>query len=274
MSRALPPWLADVMAECEATWPGLSVAPSEFAEFLLHRIGGKSSGSALKSLRVTDVYLAFACGRQDPQALAAFDRSVMPQLEKTMARLGPSGWQQGDAAQLLRIKLFTAQGSEPPAVMSYSGSGSLVHWARAVATRMLLDLKRKDDKADPLTDSLEQRLRAQVPGADEQTIAAELGPLVQASLKRALKALSAEQRAVLKLHFVDGLSFEQIGRLQRVHRATALRRVSAAHEACFDFVRDELAATLHLKPWQLQSLINAARSHIEVSLSPLLSKSK
>jgi RNA polymerase sigma-70 factor (ECF subfamily) len=218
---------------------------------------------------VTDLYLAFGCAHEDPAALALFEAEVFPRVQKTLTRLLPAGWQAADAAQALRTRLFVP-GPSGRGIDSYSGRGALTGWVRTVATRLLLDARRRHQETAPLTDSLEERLRASGLSAELQAMRAELVPVVRAAIKGALESLTAKERTLLKLHYVDGLSFEQIAKLNRVHRSTVMRWLQGIREECLDHVKDTLSRSLSLQPQQIESLLKVAQSHLEMSLSPLL----
>jgi RNA polymerase sigma-70 factor (ECF subfamily) len=69
---------------------------------------------------------------------------------------------------------------------------------------------------------------------------------------------------------VDELNVDQIGALFRVHRATAARWVVRAREALFDDTAKRLAEALGVLPEQLTSILDAVRSHVDVSLLRVL----
>jgi RNA polymerase sigma-70 factor (ECF subfamily) len=265
-TEGLEPWLEGAIAKCRAAWPTL--AAKDFRRDLSRRAATLSPAQR-EALHVTDLYLASACAREDPAALALFEAEVLPRVQKTLARLVPPGWQAADAAQALRTRLFVP-GPNGRGIDSYSGRGALAGWVRIVATRLLLDARRRNEDTAPLTESLEGRLRASGLSAELQAMQAELTPVIRSALKAALEALSAKERTLLKLHYVDGLSFEQIAKVNRVHRSTVMRWLQAIRERCLDDVKAALSRSFSLQPRQIESLLAVAQSHLEVSLSPLL----
>jgi RNA polymerase sigma-70 factor (ECF subfamily) len=265
-TQALEPWLDGALAKCRATWPTLSAR--DFRRTLSIR-AAPMTDTQREALHVTDLYLAVACAHEDPAALALFEAEIVPRVQKTLTRLLPAGWQTADAAQALRTRLFVP-GPTGRGIDSYSGRGALTGWVRTVATRLLLDARRKHQETAPLTDSLEDRLRTSGLSAELQAMRAELVPVVRAAIKAALESLTAKERTLLKLHYVDGLSFEQIAKLNRVHRSTVMRWLQGIREECLDHVKETLSRSLSLPPRQIESLLAVARSHLEMSLSPLL----
>jgi RNA polymerase sigma-70 factor (ECF subfamily) len=262
-------WVQSAVERCLAAWPMVSLDPGRFTAELERRASGLEAKDR-DALHVTDLYLAWACAEGDGAALAEFERHVMPKIHKTFDRLAPKGWQRSDAAQQLRTRLFVARPDAAASITTYSGRGSLVQWTRTVATRMLLDLKRRDEALVSINDALQSRLRAEGLNIERAAIGGEVVPLFKTALSKALAALSARERNLLKLHYVDGLSFEDLARLNRVHRSTVLRWLAAIREKCLDEVRLALKEKLQVDSRQLDSLLQFAKSELEVSLSPLL----
>ncbi len=71
---------------------------------------------------------------------------------------------------------------------------------------------------------------------------------------------------MLNLHFVDGLSIDEVGTVYHVHRATAARWISAARAALLKEIRLRLAAALRASESELDSVMRGVRSQLDVSL--------
>jgi RNA polymerase sigma-70 factor (ECF subfamily) len=91
-----------------------------------------------------------------------------------------------------------------------------------------------------------------------------------AAFRGAVAALSGEQRELLRLHFVDGLTLDQLASVAGVHRATIARRIAAAREAVAGEARRLLLAALGASESELESLAGVMRSQIDVTLAGLL----
>jgi RNA polymerase sigma-70 factor (ECF subfamily) len=88
----------------------------------------------------------------------------------------------------------------------------------------------------------------------------------EAALKETLTELPVQQRNVLRLSFVEGLSIDEIGALHGVHRATAARWIAAAREAILDGTRRRLRSDLSLSDSEFDSVVRLVQSQLEVSL--------
>jgi RNA polymerase sigma-70 factor (ECF subfamily) len=85
-----------------------------------------------------------------------------------------------------------------------------------------------------------------------------------------LVALSPEQRNVLRLHLLDGLNIDQIGLIHQVHRATVARWLARARETVRDDTRRRLAAKIAVDGPELESIVTALHSQLDVSVQRIL----
>jgi RNA polymerase sigma-70 factor (ECF subfamily) len=86
-------------------------------------------------------------------------------------------------------------------------------------------------------------------------------------LREAISTLDAEQRNLLRLHYLEGLTLDELAAFFGVHRATIARRVAEAREAVSDGMAERLKAALGLSAADLDSLLVLLRSQLEVSIS-------
>jgi RNA polymerase sigma-70 factor, ECF subfamily len=68
---------------------------------------------------------------------------------------------------------------------------------------------------------------------------------------------------------LDGLTIDQIGALQGVHRATAARWIERAREEVSRNVRRELMKELGMDPFETDEILEWVQSRVELSLSVL-----
>jgi RNA polymerase sigma-70 factor (ECF subfamily) len=95
-------------------------------------------------------------------------------------------------------------------------------------------------------------------------------PRFQEAFRAALAALPVRERALLRLHYAEGLSAEQLGALHRVHRATATRWLAQARQLLLDELRRGLAESLRIDRREVSSLVRLLRSQLEISLRQAL----
>ena len=84
-----------------------------------------------------------------------------------------------------------------------------------------------------------------------------------------LEALGSDERNVLRLHYLDGLTLEEVGATYRVSRATAARWLAQAREKILAETRSRLKQTLGVREDELDSLVGLAASRLSLSFRNL-----
>ncbi|MDI1445999.1 sigma-70 family RNA polymerase sigma factor [Polyangium sp. 6x1] len=259
--------LCALIEAAHAAHPEIHVTGETFARHL----GGRLSSThrpleALGTLNTRDLYLACAAAHGDSTAIAEIERCYFAWLQAAMARVA-GATDSGDLLQLLRQKLFAAEPDELPKIGEYAGVGSLGAWLRVTATRMALNARRgrkregvhvdADDHLDglavhasPEMEYLKSRYRNEFKYAFESAVA----------------ALSARDRNLLRLHFIDGLNIDQIGAIHRVHRSTVARWIAHARESIFLETQRLLRERLGLDNADFNSLLALVKSELNLSL--------
>jgi RNA polymerase sigma-70 factor (ECF subfamily) len=264
---ALERALAEAVAAAAASWPGVRVEPERFAAYL----GARSAdGVSLAGLFTDDLYLACACAAGGAEALRTFDRLYLDRVDGFVRRFDGSAAFVDEVRQTLRRRLFVAEPDRPPKIEEYSGRGALSSWIAVVAQRAAVTLLRgrRPDSAAP-----EELLEHEISGEADpelQYLRARYRGEFRAALETALAVLPGEERALLRLYYVGGLSLEKLARLHKVSFATVSRRLERARAAIASHMKGELEARLDLGPTEYQSLARLVRSTLEPSLFKLL----
>jgi len=215
---------------------------------------------ALKSLDADGLYLACACGQGDRAALADLDARILSKVPVWVARMPGIG--ADDVQQELRQKLLM-----PPAhILDYGGRGALERWVRVAANRCAIDMQRM--KKPEISDELDHLWDGPDPELDLAKLRDQKA--VRAALHDALHGLPARDRSLLRLHYVEGVSLDQLATLERVHRATVARWLSAAREAVVERVRALINERLRLSDREGESLLRFVRSRLDLSLRRVL----
>lgn len=271
-----------------AAWPGVPLDEAELGRHVLaHAAAAEDRRAYLRRAQGDGLYLCCACALGVPEAMAALEARYLAQVPQLIGRLRPSDDLIEEVKQRLRIKLLplTPRGGAAAApaegargglqggkIGEYSGEGTLGSWLRVVALREALSLLRRRGEL-PLPER-EQRgddaLLGQDGDPELRLMKERYREDFQQAFQDALRALSAEQRNLLRLHFVDGMNIDQFGAMFQVHRATAARWLQAAREAIFDETRRLLGERLRLRPQELDSVIRLVRSQLDVSIARIL----
>src|SRR5262249_45972108 len=121
--------LEEILSGARAAWPEVDLEPAAFVRCVAERLpADRDTRDALAKLHGADLYLACACARGDPEALARLERSFLRGLRPFLSRLDSCRAHGDEAAQLLREKLLVAPDGETPRIAEYAGQGSLESW--------------------------------------------------------------------------------------------------------------------------------------------------
>ena len=261
-----------IVAEGRAAWPEFAIDAKTIVEFVARQATVELAEAALDGLRPADLYLACACAKQLPGALAAFDRDYMREVDVALSRMRVGPPRLADVKQLVRQRLFVGGGTagQPTSagkISEYGGRGDLRRWVRSVAVRTCLNELRKG-KREVLIDD-DQLIAQHAIAADDpeieymkRTYANEF----KAAFAEALGQLGAREQTLLRYHHVDGLNIDEIGAIYRIHRVTAFRWLEKAKELLVRSTLDILKNRLKLPANELESVLRMIRSQIHLSL--------
>ncbi len=255
--------LRRAMAEACTTWPGIVTAEEAFASYVNERL----IGSGDLDLHGREVYLTFACFSGDPAAIRVLDGEYLARTEGAVARVDGTRAFIDEVKQTLRIRLLVGP---PPRIAQYAATGPLAAWLRVTALRIALDLRRTvAAQENAFFDAMAEPFATELSGSSELE-----RERVQRALLAAFEALSARQRNVLRLHYVEALSIDEIAGLYRVHRATAARWLASIRTLLFDKVAEEVKRELDFTESDFQSVLNRIRSQLHISLLSILGSSQ
>ncbi len=251
---------SDVLERGRRAWPTVAVDADAFAAHVAE-LDDEGEPHA-------DVYLAFACGHGDAAALALFDQQILGEVGLYVRRIDPSPELADEVRQTLRERLLVARGAGRPRILDYAGRGALGAWVRISAVRAAMELRRQRGGHAPGAAAASPTAKALDPEAT--LMLARHQSEYQEALRGALGELSAKERNLLRMHFVDGLSVDRIGKAYRVHRATAARWIQSVRQQLLDETYRRLGGRLRLSASEFASLTAAVQSQLHLSLTGLL----
>ena len=256
--------LASIIATARAAWPGVDLDVDAFASHLAGLVAADGDAS-IPRLQTSDLYLACACARGDAAALAAFDAAFMRPLPAILAGAGHDPATADETTQRLRERLLIAAPGARPRIAEYAGRGSLAGFVRVAAFRLAANHVRdaraaggQEVLAGATADAELEIVRRLYQGAFDQ------------AFRDAFRALAPEERLVLRLHFAEGLTREQVAVALATSRATIGRRLLAARRR----VKEEMLAILRVRlkgsSAEIESLLEAVQSKLDVTLGALI----
>jgi RNA polymerase sigma-70 factor, ECF subfamily len=242
-----------VLAEARAAWPDIVLDDAAFRAF----IGDDDPAT----LDLPVLYLACACVRGDERALATFEQRYLAALPDYLARITTDPAIVDDIRQQLRIKLFVPDDGGVAKIARYR-RGSLPAW-------LAIDVMRKRDvPLAPLSDSAIEQ------GALDDPRLALLKETYRTQVSRAFAAslaeLSAADRALLRLCFLDELDLAAIGKIYQLSKSAVSRRLSACRDRLLADVKRRLREELGVVEAELDSIMRLVTSQLHFSLPRLL----
>ncbi|HLL05671.1 MAG TPA: sigma-70 family RNA polymerase sigma factor [Myxococcaceae bacterium] len=261
--------LGALLDQARQAHPSLRFEPTAFMRHLAARLPATGDAeSSLSTIRVDELLLAFACAQGDAAALAALDTHVLSRVREWIPKEDASFV--SEVQQRLRQRLLMPDGGNPPKISTFTGRGTLSQWARAVATRLAIDIKREATGNVPLDEAPADADALVGRDPEFSFIRSRYQEEFRHAFREALAALSPKERNLLRLHHVDNLSVDSVGTMYQTSRSTAARWIAQARERLLETTRSALADRLKLDAGELDSLLGLVRSHLDVSLHQLL----
>ena len=263
--------LSAACARGRAAFGQLALDDVAFVRHLARVIGvGEAGPEPIDALSIEDLYLACACLTEAPGAVAAFEARHRATITGAIARMmAPSDVD--EARQQLVQSLLVGSEASPPKIGTYAGKAPLDRWLGVSAQRAAL-MWLRGNRAET---------RARDAAANEAAGAPETHPEnayikeryrgeFEVALGQALDRLPDRDRVLLRLHLVNGVSVEKIGKMFSVSQPTASRWLAAAREKLLEDIKQALGARLGTSSAELASLAGMVASRLDLSLSMLL----
>ena len=255
--------LAGLVAAGREAWPKIAIAPEAFVEHLaLHA----KTVAALDAVHASDLYLACGVCHRDRAAIAYFEEHFVARIPEYVLRVRVGREVIDEVQQRLREHLIMGSGTGGPKIAEYSGKGALGGWIRVAAVRTALNHLRS---AGPRTEGI----------GDEMSLATDpelayvkehARELFADAFTRVLAGLDENGRAILRLHYIEGLTMDQLARLYKTPRSTIARRVAEARQEILVATETLLRDERRLTPSAVASVIRQAQSQLEVTITRLL----
>jgi RNA polymerase sigma-70 factor, ECF subfamily len=279
-SRAGPPrGLAErldaLVVRARAAWPSLELDPERWMRFLAQRSSKASPETLGAFAHAEDLYLTFGCAEGSAEAIRLFDSAHLSQLPDHLSPLRRGADFHEEVKQSLRVKLLVATPGKEPGIAAYAGRGPLGAWVRITALHTALKQIRTEERAAGAEEAHADQAPPVSTGRSRDSpeaavIRADLSAEIQSALEAALSGRPAKERALLKLHFVNGSTIDELGRMFGVHRATAARWIASGRQAVLAETQKQLRERLGLSPNELASALRMSWSGWTLSLVRLL----
>jgi RNA polymerase sigma-70 factor, ECF subfamily len=172
--------------------------------------------------------------------------------------------------QALRGQLLVGVGGALPRISEYAGHGDLRGWLRVSVVRSALKVLRRNNAG--AFEDVDAVLEAR--SSDDDPELSYMKSLYRDAFRAAFRAafdeLAAREKNMLRQHFADGLTIDDLGRLYNVHRATAARWLQKARESLLAGTRREFTQRAGITARECESVLRLVQSRFDVTLRSLL----
>ncbi|MGE0401305.1 MAG: sigma-70 family RNA polymerase sigma factor [Kofleriaceae bacterium] len=256
--------LAEVLAASRQAWPGVSLPDDELVAYVTERLAPETTlDDALRTLCITDLWLACAITKRDPAALRAFE-AQLAHVGEAIAHLDGGSALVADVTAAVRERVLGTGGDGK--ITEFRGRGDLRGWLRVIAVREALQIMRARKREAPMPDALPQAIAESVQlTPDEQRVYRE-------AFAVALATLTPRERNLLRQQYVYGATIDELGALYGVHRATAARWIAQIRETLLRRTRRHVADAMRLSGTDLDSAMGRIAGHLDYSLRHTLSR--
>ena len=253
----------------QAAWPELGQSAERFVEHLARCVPPElSTSTALGTLHAEDLFLACGCARGDHRAIALFHRRYMPAITRALAKVRADEALAAEVRQAVTVQLFVGDAQTPPKIATYRGQGDLASWLQVTVVRAAVKQLHRRRRERPLEDVL----AGAVAGRDEVELAQfkrACGGLFTAALRAALARLGERERTLLRRHYLERCSIQELARALGVHRVTVSRWLEEARARLLAQTKAEVMARAGVGVAECDSMLALARSQIDMSLGAL-----
>ena len=251
-------------------WPMIPLSAEDFVAHVAHSVRAQSDvAEAIAAVHSADLFLACACARGIPAALAEFDRVQLSNVPEWVKRIDSAPSFADEVVQAMREMFLVSAPGRKSRIGEYSGRGALSSWLRVVAVRTALRIRRESRTFS----HVELERRPELAG----TVDPELDYLkiryrgvYEEALKAALASLPDRDALLLKLHYLDGLSIDRIGVLYGIHRSTVARWRTRIRRSVLERTREHLQQRVSLSQSEFDSIFKLVRSQLAVSIRTAL----
>lgn len=251
--------------------PQVHSDPARVVALLATRLEGPLTRALLSVLDGPELWLAVGCAQGLAVATAALDAEYLVGLDRALGAMKLDADRVGEVRQRVREKLLIPQDGATK-LEQYAGRGQLASLVQVVAVRTALDLIRAAGRApdQPDVGNAVEAMLDEHAGPELAAIKSQHAEAFKSAFASAVEALEPSDRGLLRLHVVDRLGIDAIAALHGVHRSTAARWLQAIRERLGTALRRRLRDRLGSANLDIDSVIRAVDSQVDLSFSRLL----
>lgn len=259
------------LAERARTQHGVSIPAATFVPrwaASLRHARTQDDDATLSAVATDDVYLTAGVLAGQTDAVDTYRALIGPDLDRVVRRMLPES-ERAEARQELEARILVGDDTRGPALEQYRGSGGVRAWSRAVATRAVIDMRRRGDRRPQVLPWAEEHGEASG-DTDFALAVGEHVAAVRGAMQGAFAQLSVRQRNLIRQSVLHGMSIDELAALYGAHRATAARWLQRARADLSRYLEEGFAERVGATPSAAASLLRGLRSQADVSIRSFL----
>ena len=246
--------------------PELSVELAIFAAHLA-RCGAAPTSA---TVHAEDLYLACAALLGDEVAVEKIHRVHRPIVVGYLRHIDSSAAFVDEVEQRLWDGALVGSEKAAAKLASYSGHGALAGWVGIAAQRIALMIRRHEAAEERAVDGVAAEAELLVDDPELAFIKGKLRGDFRRAISQSLGTLGDRDRLIYRLHLVDGLTVETIGRMYAVSHSTVSRWLARVRESVIAEAQRLLRDEMGLTPAEFDSVAGLVVSQLDLSVSRIL----
>ncbi len=273
----------ELYARGKQAWPKVAVGTERWRDHLARvsavRDAAERAAPGKEALHAEDLYLALGCLEGSRDAVRAFTDTYLARVPSYVSRVDRSPVFADEVRQELARKLLVGGGETLEAKLAtYTGRGPLGGFVRVSAVRVAQNMKCATARPTETLDEGRGGGHAAGPDLDPEMtlLKRRYARDFEEAFRATLASLEKDERSVLRMHHIDGLSIEEVGAAFRVSRATAARWLAKARARIVEETERRLRERLRGAAADpagpdsgphVHSLLALVRSQLDLSIS-------
>ena len=267
--------IAELIDKAETRYPHLGLPRESFRALLQRCLGDGAMSATPNALHVEDLYLACGYALGVESARTQVESEHFARIQRRLERMQTPAAIIADILQEQRVVLIEML---RPDYMGrgYSGRGSLGGWLYIAALRTAERRRQRamnelpDHNPRVALDVHEQLLP--VPDPEMEHLIHSYRSAFEAAMQQGLAVLSCRERNLLRYHYLERLSIDELAEIYGVHRATAARWIVRAQQRLASETRARFTAQIPMAADSMPRLLAMIRSKLNLSLSVVLQR--
>ena len=257
--------LRAIWEEGRSPWPAIALDAEAFVAWAAVHIAPDTPAD---KLHPADLYVVAANLLGVPKAARAFIEGPFAAAESAVTKVLPDPVARAELMQELAVHLLTPGESADPRLGQYDGRAPLRAWLRMTAARRALNKTRGKTR---LVDFDQVALDKASDHDPEMSVLRRVHrDEIAAIFRDAISAIPAEERTLLRLHYVQGSTLAELAAIRRVSKSALHRQMDGIREALFERIATLVRQRIRLNASQQGSMLRIFQSDLREALGQML----